>query len=238
LATQPASVTLQHKSPPIRSPRISLLVADETRMGCQLLKSDLSRSSPRFRVVECATRRAQIIQALSSREVDVALVSEDLEDGPGAGFEILSELRALFPKTRPILLLKPGSEDLVVEAFRGGAKGVFCKSEPIKALRKSILAVHKGQVWANSQQLHLILEALVNGSPARAKSHPKTALLAKREDEVAGLVTEGLSNRDIAEKLGLSEHTVSNYLFRIYEKLGISGRVELVLYMLKQRQPA
>jgi len=64
------------------------------------------------------------------------------------------------------------------------------------------------------------------------------ALLAKREDEVASLVAEGLSNRDIAERLGLSEHTVSNYLFRIYEKLGISGRVELVLYILKQRQTA
>jgi DNA-binding NarL/FixJ family response regulator len=238
LATQPASVTLQEKSPSVRSQRINILLADETRMGCQLLKSDLSRSSPRFRVVECATSRADILKALSSREVDVAVVSEGLEDGPLVGFHLLSELRSAFPKTRLILLLKPGSEKLVVDAFRGGAKGVFCKSEPIKSLRKSILAVHKGQVWANSQQLHLILEALVNGSPARAKSLPKTALLAKREDEVASLVAEGFSNREIAEKLGLSEHTVSNYLFRIYEKLGISGRVELVLYVLKQRQQA
>jgi DNA-binding NarL/FixJ family response regulator len=61
--------------------------------------------------------------------------------------------------------------------------------------------------------------------------------LAKREQEVAKLVAEGLNNRDIAQKLGLSEHTVSNYLFRIYEKLGISGRVELVLYIVRQEQP-
>ena len=169
MATQPASGTLQHKTPPNRSPRFSLLVADESRMGCQLLKNGLSRSSPIFRVVECATSRTEILRALSSREVDVALVSEDLEDGPRGGFHLLRELRTSYPKTRLILLLKPGSEDLVVDAFRGGAKGVFCKSEPIKALRKSILAVHKGQVWANSQQLHLILEALVNDPPARAK---------------------------------------------------------------------
>jgi DNA-binding NarL/FixJ family response regulator len=61
-------------------------------------------------------------------------------------------------------------------------------------------------------------------------------LLTKREDEVVKLVADGLSNRHVAQKLGLTEHTVSNYLFRIYEKLGISSRVELVLYALKQRQ--
>jgi len=238
LATQPASVTLQRKSPPVRSARINILLADETRMGCQLLKNALTRSSSQFRVVECATNKAEIIQGLSSREVDVALVSEDLSDGSMMGFEILNELRAAFPKTRLILLLKSGSEDLVVDAFRSGAKGVFCKSEPIQALRKSIQVVHKGQVWANSHQLHLILEALVSASPMRGKSVPRAALLAKREDEVAGLVAEGLSNREIADRLGLSEHTVSNYLFRIYEKLGISGRVELVLYILKQRELA
>ena len=61
-------------------------------------------------------------------------------------------------------------------------------------------------------------------------------LLTKREDDVVKLVADGLSNRNVAHKLGLTEHTVSNYLFRIYEKLGISSRVELVLYALKQRQ--
>ena len=238
MATQPTSVTFPQKSPSARAARINILLADETRMGCQLLKNALTRSTPRFRVMECATNRAEIIRALGSGEVDVALVSADLADGPLVGFHILSELRTSFPKTRPILLLKSGSEDLVVDAFRGGAKGVFCKSEPIQALRKSIKAVYKGQVWANSRQLHMILEALVSTSPLRARNLAKPAILAKREDEVASLVTEGLSNREIAEKLGLTEHTVSNYLFRIYEKLGISGRVELVLYILKQRQPA
>ena len=236
MATQPSRAILQHQPPPARSQRINILLADETPMGCQLLKNALVRSSSRFRVVECATSRAEIIQALSTRQVDVALVSEALEDGPLVGFQILSELRESFPKARLILLLKTASRELVVDAFRGGAKGVFCKSEPIQALRKSIQAVHKGQIWANSHQLHLILEALVTAAPLRTKSLPKPSPLAKREDEVASLVAEGLSNREVGQKLGLSEHTVSNYLFRIYEKLGVSGRVELVLYILKQRQ--
>ena len=238
MATQPTSVTLPQKSAPARSARINILIADETRMGCQLLKNALTRSTPRFRVMECATTREEILQALGTREVDVALVSADLADGALVGFHILSELRTSFPRTRLILLLKSGSEELVVDAFRGGAKGVFCKSEPIQFLRKSIQAVHKGQVWANSRQLHLILEALVNASPLRLASAQKTAVLAKREEEVANLVAAGLTNRDVAERLGLTEHTVSNYLFRIYEKLGLSSRVELVLYILKQRETA
>ena len=61
-------------------------------------------------------------------------------------------------------------------------------------------------------------------------------LLGVRECQVAGLVAEGLPNRGIAQRLGISEHTVSNYLFRIYNKLGISSRVELVLYVLKRRE--
>jgi DNA-binding NarL/FixJ family response regulator len=76
----------------------------------------------------------------------------------------------------------------------------------------------------------------VSAAPLRVKQSQKGLLLAKREEEAAQLVAEGLTNRDIGERLGLSEHTVSNYLFRIYEKLGISSRVELVLYMLKQRE--
>jgi DNA-binding CsgD family transcriptional regulator len=61
-------------------------------------------------------------------------------------------------------------------------------------------------------------------------------LLTKREDDVVNLVFDGLPNRETAQRLGLTEHTVSNYLFRIYEKLGISTRVELVLYALRQKQ--
>ena len=236
MATQPYPVSFRSRPSRARSQRINILLADETRMGCQLLKDALTRPSSRLRVVECATNREEILQALGSSEVDVALVSEALQDGPSVGLEILNELRTKSPKSRFILLLKTASRELVVDAFRSGAKGVFCKSEPIQQLRKSIQAVHKGQIWANSHQLHLILEALVTASPVATKALPRPLPLARREEEVANLVAEGMSNREVGQKLGLSEHTVSNYLFRIYEKLGISGRVELVLYILKQRQ--
>jgi DNA-binding NarL/FixJ family response regulator len=85
------------------------------------------------------------------------------------------------------------------------------------------------QVWANGGQIHLLLNTLRKTPPVREASSTGLKLLATRETYVANLVTEGLPNREVALRLGISEQTVSNYLFRIYNKLGISSRVELAL---------
>ena len=233
MATPTPSAALRAEVSPIRSSRISILIADETPMSCQLLKNALTRSRFPFEVVACATSRSEIRQCMSRESVEIALVSESLKEGPLEGFQVLNDLRTSSPATRVIALLKSAPNDMVVDAFRGGAKGVFCRAEPVEALCKCIRVVHSGQIWVNSRQLHFIVEALVNAAPLRLTDAKGRYLLAKREAEVANLVAEGLSNRDVAQKLGLSEHTVSNYLFRIYEKLGISSRVELVLYILR-----
>jgi DNA-binding NarL/FixJ family response regulator len=226
--------TLSETRSTAASPRIRVLIADETSMGCQLLKNALTRFRFKFDVVACATNCADIAERLSVAPVDVALVSETLHNGTFEGFQALTELQASFPMVRSIMLLKSAPRDLVVDAFRAGAKGVVCKTEPIGVLCKCIQTVHKGQIWANSHQLQFILEALMVSTPLRVVSSKGRYLLAQREDEVANLVAEGMTNRQVAEKLGIAEHTVGNYLFRIYEKLGISSRVELVLYVLKQ----
>lgn len=217
---------------------IGVLIADDSRMACQLLKNELERSRHRFEVLACSVNRVEVMNAVSQNRVDVALISENLQDGPYMGFEVLREVRFYHPGTEVIILLKSSSRDLVISAFRAGAKGVFCRAEAVEALCKCIYSVHSGQVWANSTELKFLLEALAAASPLRVVNSQGLNLLAKREDEVASLVAEGLTNREIARKLGLSEHTVSNYLFRIYNKLGISSRVELVLYVLKGRQQA
>jgi len=159
-----------------------------------------------------------------------------LQDGPFAGFQALKELHTAFPAVRIILLLTSAPRELVVDAFRAGAEGVVCRTEPIEAICKCVQAVHQGQIWANSAQLHFVLEALVSAAPLRVTGSKGRYLLTKKEDEVAGLVAEGMTNREVAQKLGVTEHTVSNYLFRIYEKLGVSTRVELALYVIHQKQ--
>jgi two-component system nitrate/nitrite response regulator NarL len=211
---------------------IDLLVADSSSMDCQLLKSALARSRSPFRVVACAVSQAEIVSSVSSGSVDIALISESLQNGPLTGFGVLSELHNRFPKTSVILLLKSAPDDLVVDAFRAGARGVFCRAEPLPALYKCINAVHQGQIWANSKQLRSVLDAFSSAAPLRLLNSQGRVLLTKREIDVVKLVVQGHANRDVAQKLGLTEHTVSNYLFRIYEKLGISSRVELVLYSL------
>jgi DNA-binding NarL/FixJ family response regulator len=147
-------------------------------------------------------------------------------------------VRALQSKTRAVMLLASRDRDLVVDAFRCGAHGVIFRDEPVETLSKCIHAVHHGQVWANSEHLGYLLDALGHAKPLHLQDARGLNILSKREENVVRLVSEGLTNRQISSDLGLSEHTVRNYLFRIFDKLGVSTRVELVLYCLQDRPMA
>jgi DNA-binding NarL/FixJ family response regulator len=221
---------------PDRSLRIRVLIAEEPTMSCDMMKTALMHSSCGFDIVACATTQADLVRELSTSPIDVALVSENLVQGPFIGFQVLKQLKAKQPCTRLVLLMNRATRDLVIDAFRAGAEGIICRSEPMQSLYKCIESVYKGQVWANSDQLHYILEALITSSPQRVTNLKGECLLTEKEDEVGVLVAEGMTNREIALRLKISEHTVSNHLFRIYEKLGISTRVELALYVIRQNQ--
>jgi DNA-binding NarL/FixJ family response regulator len=216
---------------------IRVLIALGSPMDCQLLQAALNGSRQELEAVACAVSRTDTIQCLSRGNVDVALINADLEDGRLTGLELLSEIHASYQRTPVVTLFDTWNDDLIVHAFRAGAMGVFCRSEKkLDMLWKCISAVHKGQVWANSVQMQLLLRTLRKVTPIRPHSSRGMSLLAMRETQVANLVAEGLSTKDIAKRLGITEHTVSNYLFRIYNKLGISSRVELVLYIMKHRE--
>jgi DNA-binding CsgD family transcriptional regulator len=92
--------------------------------------------------------------------------------------------------------------------------------------------VYQGQIWATSEQLRYLLDAFTASTLAPIVDAKGEALLSRREEEVVRCLAEGLSNREIARQLQLSEHTVKNHVFRIFEKLGLSNRVELVLYAI------
>lgn len=97
--------------------------------------------------------------------------------------------------------------------------------------------VHRGEIFATTEQLNYLLESVCQVPSLRVVGASGEKLLTSREEQVVALVTDGLSNRDVATELGLSQHTIKKYLFRIFEKLGISSRVELVLYALHHGAP-
>jgi len=211
------------------SEMIRVLAADSTRMNSQLLTTALERDK-RFQVLETVPDARSIVAAVLKEKPAVVVISAELDGNPRRGFEVAREVRAAFGEIRIVMLLDSSERSQVVEAFRSGARGVFSRAESLKSLAKCIVCVSQGQVWADSKELRYLLEALGEALPLRVIDARGTELLSRREQEVVRCVAEGLSNREIAQRLGLTEHTVKNYLFRIFDKLGVSKRVEVVLY--------
>ena len=217
--------------PSLRDPDpLRVLAADSTSMSTQLLVEALAREG-RFQMIECAPVVAGILALVKREKPQVALISAKLGENSSGGFEAVREIRTQAPETRLIMLLDTSERNAVIEAFRAGAQGIFCRTEPFRSLAKCIQCVHLGQVWANSSELQFILEAIAQPSFANFPGIG-TSLLSAREIDVVRCVAEGLTNRQIAHRLSLTEHTVKNYLFRIFDKLGVSSRVEVLLHVL------
>ncbi len=224
------------KAQRLRSSVVNILIAEANHMNCQLVESAFRPKRNGLTVVGAAVSSDHALTLLRETEPDVAVISAQLEEGPTEGYRVLRQLRSLRSRTRAVMLLDSRERESVIDAFRSGAHGVIFRDEPLKTLNKCIHAVHRGQVWVNSQHLGYLLDALGQTSPLRLQQAHLREHLSKREEDVVRLVAEGLSNREVSAELGLSEHTIRNYLFRVFDKLGVSTRVELVLYCLQERQ--
>lgn len=211
---------------------ISILVASNRRMMCEMYTQVLNRYAG-LKVIGHAENVEQVIGYIKSRQIDILLLTPALAEGPSTGLLALQQIRSMTPSTKTVILIENSETHLVVPSFRAGARGVFsAASDGIKSLCRCVKKVHAGQVWANSEQLGLVMDAFSQTVPTRIVDVTGTELLTKREEEVVRLVERGLTNKDIAKELHLSEHTVRNNLFRIFDKLGVSSRVELALYSL------
>jgi two-component system nitrate/nitrite response regulator NarL len=210
--------------------RLRVLAADSNSMSTQLLVDALGRDA-QFSMIESPANGPALFGLVKRERPQVVVVSAKLGETNGRGFEWVREIRAQAPGTRVVVLLDASERSSVVEAFRAGAHGVFCRTEPFRLLAKCIQCVHQGQVWVSSAELHFVLEALAKPALANFQANGES-LLSAREMDVVRCVAEGLTNREVAQRLKLTEHTVKNYLFRIFDKLGVSSRVEVVLYAL------
>jgi len=221
------AISMHDKS---RGGAISILIGHYNAMSCELMEAALMRRA-RFNVVARAFSSEEVIAAVRDFNPRVTLITANLKDGVLSGFAALRRLREFRPDLRCILLLDSPEPQSVVDAFRAGARGVFSPSQSqFEMLCRCVLRVDAGQIWANSAELAYVMEAFASYAPLRIVNRDGQKLLSTREEDVVRLVSEGYSNRDIAHELALSEHTVKNYLFRIFDKLGVSSRLELVVY--------
>jgi DNA-binding NarL/FixJ family response regulator len=210
---------------------ISVVIADIDRLASALL-SALVDEHPDFVVVGTVDNRSSLLSVVRQR-ADVALLGLDLADGPQSGLAVLPMLHEADPQLRVVLLLNRAEPHSVIEAMHSGARGILLRSEFEPAvLFKCLHRVHEGQIWLNTEEWECVLAAWTQTPHLRVVDAEGAKLLSNREEAVVQLVADGLSNREIARQLSLSEHTVKNYLFRIFDKLGISNRVELVLYAI------
>ena len=124
----------------------------------------------------------------------------------------------------------------MIRYFWAQARGVLSgPSVDFASLCKCVTCIHSGQIWANSQQLVCLIQSLAQPKTCRIMDAKGLPILTAREEDILHLLAEGLSNRDIATTLKLSEHTIKNHLFHIFDKLGVSSRMEAVVYSFNHR---
>lgn len=160
-----------------------------------------------------------------AREPDVLLL--DLATPGVNGLEALREIGAT-SKPRTLVLTAKIETEQIVQALQLGARGVVLKDAATEILFKSIRAVMKGEYWVGRERISNLVEAL------QSLSRPGAATgrygLTERELQVVAAIAEGLTNREIATKLVISEQTVKHHLTSIFDKVGVSNRLELAVF--------
>jgi DNA-binding NarL/FixJ family response regulator len=204
-----------------------VLVYDSSSLQCELLATGLE-SLQRGLDIMCAND-LESLHALLTKDAKAVVIISD-SNMNGSATSQAKQVRARFSGLSIIFLLQEGRHDRAVEAFRAGARGIVYSNENLTQLAKCIDSVSQGEVWVRREDLAMIFDGLLKPK-LRVTDVTGRALLSPREEEISRLVAEGMSNRDVSRTLKISESTVKNALFHIFEKLGISNRVELARYM-------
>jgi DNA-binding NarL/FixJ family response regulator len=210
---------------------ISIVIFDATGITSDLLKRAFSMQSE-YEVVGCSKNVEETIRVVAENQPDTIIISAFEQHSSFTAIELLDELSRIGSSAHAIILSSHPTNDETVAYFRAQARGILSgPSADFDVLCKCVNCVHSGQIWATSEQLVCLIKSLSRSRKkmtiVNAKGLP---ILSAREEEVLHLLAKGLSNRDMAAVLMLSEHTVRNHLFHIFDKLGVSSRMEAVLY--------
>lgn len=215
------------------SAKARVLVADSSRIHTQLLSEILGRD-PNLEVIGWDFEASTIVTAAVSHNVDILALGSELNGSSKEAVAAVREMRAAQPSTKIVVLLESHSEEAVLDFLRVGANGIFEKEGSLEMLRQCLHAVNRGEIWLDNRFVALLinfLAAVPTVPDIKAKGKDS---LTKREREVLQLLVQGLSNREISERMSLSEHTVKNYILHIFDKMGVSSRAELLYLILSQ----
>ena len=218
--------------------KIRIVVADDHpifRDGlCKLLALEED-----FEVVAQASDGRQVLEILQQLEPDILLL--DLKMPGLDGLATLQRLQASRNKTRVIVLTASDDKNEFVQAMKLGTSGIVLKQTATELLIKSIRKVHAGEIWLDSHTTAAVIRQFVAAEeqaplpppPVQAPQRERErSPLSQREREIVALVAQGFKNKEMAEKMFISEQTVKNHLHNIFDKLGVSDRLELALYAI------
>jgi len=212
---------------------IRILIADDHPVFRHGLRTLLAAEGDLLVVGE-ATNGAEVVNLVRQLNPDILLLDLAMPRLPG--LDALRELSASKPRTRTILLTVAIDKLQIVEALKLGARGVVLKEAATHLLLKSIRAVMAGQYWVGQESVSDVLVAMRElVASISSEASTDTFGLTARELEIVFAVGAGLTNRDIASKLSISEETVKKHLNHIFDKTGTANRLELALFAIRNK---
>ncbi len=184
-----------------------------------------------IRVVAQAETLGQVLAAASKFPADVVLYECSISPNPP---EAVSEVLKRAPNAKVIVLSPETDEDTTVEYFRRGVRGILPRNIAPEMLVKCVRKVAAGETWIDNQSVNWVIEAY-RAQAAQLTSPRTKAKLSDKELIIISCVTQGMRNKEIATEIGTTEQVVKNYLRKVYDKLGVSDRLELALYCIHHR---
>ena len=208
---------------------IRIMIVDDhsvIRSGLRML----IEQDQNMRVVAMAGNRIEALEKVANEQPDVIIL--DLILGEDDGLAFLPDLIQTSPNSRVLILTGVQNPDSHRTAIRRGAMGIVLKEHAADLLLKAINKVYEGEVWVERSMMGSILQNL-NKPTIVDPEESKIKSLTDREREVINLVGEGLKNKQIGERLFISETTVTHHLSSIFSKLEVSDRLELIIYAFR-----
>lgn len=208
--------------------KIRIAFADDHTIFRDGLRRLLSLESD-FEIVGEASDGSEVADLIRDKSPDILLL--DLKMPGLDGLSLLQRIQNQKFKTKIIVLTASDDEGEYVQAMKYGTSGIVLKQTATDLLIKSIRKVHDGEIWLDARTTAAVMRQFASPSEPSPRERDKPRL-SNREREIVALVAQGFKNKEIAERMFISEQTVKNHLHNIFDKLGVSDRLELALYAI------